>query len=252
MGPGGSTAFPSAKMPGKTGRFLEWALNHKRNSMGPHRAALIPTSKEARTMKHVKPLSLVMGVFVMTTLACVGGRAQRTSLPPTDRPTEHVEPIAPTDDGGIATLQPQPISQWATGATASSEYGDDNWSALQVIGKPDTPMCGDYVTAWASGTSTGKDWLEVTFDIAVDPTEINIYETYNPSAVIKVEVRDESGEYQTTWEGDPELTDECPFINNFTNPTGVGVKTKTIRITIDQSVNPGWNEIDAVELIGIP
>jgi hypothetical protein len=161
--------------------------------------------------------------------------------------------LSDTGDGG--DTGGETIEQWASSATASSSYtqfGEDRWSPDQTTGEPDTAECGDYDTAWASETSTGEDWLEVTFDTPVDPTEINIYETYNPSAVVKVEVRDENGEYHTVWEGEPELMDECPYVNNFYSESGLGVKADTVRITLDQSVNPGWNEIDAVQLIGIP
>jgi hypothetical protein len=35
--------------------------------------------------------------------------------------------------------------QWASGATASSEYTADRWSANQATGAPNTDACGDYL-----------------------------------------------------------------------------------------------------------
>ena len=50
--------------------------------------------------------------------------------------------------------------QWATSALASSEYGA--WTAMQATGAPDIyPECADIDRAWASATSSGRDWLEV-------------------------------------------------------------------------------------------
>jgi hypothetical protein len=107
---------------------------------------------------------------------------------PADMPVV-VEPTAtPTQPPAAGALR-----QWATGATASSEYGSEDWSARQATGAPDTMECGDIQTAWASATAEGVDWLEASFATAVVPTEINIRETHSPGFIDRVEVRDERG-----------------------------------------------------------
>jgi len=143
------------------------------------------------------------------------------------------------------------LRQWATGATASSQYGEDDYSAQQAIGAPNTMECGDIETAWASETSDGVDWLEVTFATAVVPTEINIRETNSPGFISRVEVKDEAGLYHTVWEGTPGAVEQCPRV--LTVPvSGVNVRVNAVRINLDQR-NGGWyNEIDAVELVGQP
>jgi hypothetical protein len=141
------------------------------------------------------------------------------------------------------------IAQWASGAVASSEYGSAGWSAIQATGAPDTPECGDIQTAWASATATGLDWLELTYDTPVVPTEINIYETHSPGFIVEVEVIDEMGDYYSIWTGDPELDAECPRIFSLT-VTGVDFPVQGVRINLDQT-DGNWNEIDAVELVGI-
>src|SRR5689334_4550969 len=80
------------------------------------------------------------------------------------------------------------ISQWATSATATSEYASDDWSAMQATGQPDTDNCGDNGTAWASATATGEDSIELTFDSFVIPTQVNIYQTFNPGSISRVEL----------------------------------------------------------------
>ncbi len=80
------------------------------------------------------------------------------------------------------------LAQYATGAEATSQYGDDSWSAMQATGAPDTFECGDIRTAWASATSTGQDTLTLYYDTAVTPTAVNIHQTYNPGAIVMVEL----------------------------------------------------------------
>jgi hypothetical protein len=165
---------------------------------------------------------------------------------PTDTPVA-VEPAstpAPPPAAGA-------VRQWATGATASSEYGSDSWSARQATGAPDTMDCGDIQTAWASEASDGVEWLEVTFDTAVVPTEISIRETHSPGFINRVEVKDEMGRYHTVWEGTPGAVDKCPRV--LTIPvSGVDVRVNTVRINLDQTNGGDWDEIDAVELVGVP
>lgn len=146
----------------------------------------------------------------------------------------------------------EPIRQWATSATASSEYSSDNWSADQATGAPDVDACGDNSAAWASLSSFGVDTLEVSYKTAVQPSEINIYQTYNPNQVTLVEVVDQDGNATVVYEGTPEaITEPCPFV--LTVPVeGVEAAITSVRITVDQSVLVNWNEIDAVELVGIP
>jgi hypothetical protein len=143
------------------------------------------------------------------------------------------------------------ISQYPVKATASSQYSVSGWSAMNAAGEPDTTSCGDNSTAWASQSSTGKDWLLLTYDQPVIPTRIVIHQTYNPGAVSMVEVIEPTGDDITVYEADPAVISQCPYalaitVKNVTTPV------KAIRVTIDQSKNHGWNEIDAVQLIGLP
>jgi hypothetical protein len=143
------------------------------------------------------------------------------------------------------------IRQWGISAEASSQYGVDFWSAQQATGEPDTPICGDEVTAWASLSSSGVDWIEITYETPVIPTEINIYQTDNPDQVVQVEILDQNGGYTTVYQAEPAIWsgDDCPYIltvpvEDFSEPT------ISVRIHIDQSESGMWNEIDAVELVG--
>lgn len=169
--------------------------------------------------------------------------------PVVEEPEPTIEPEPTVDAGNTAAAET--ISQWASSATASSQFSS-SWAATNTTGAPDTPECGDYTTAWASSSSTGVDWLEVYYDVPVFATEINIYESYNPDQVITVELIAVSGEVVEVYTQAPEGFDTCPMFLSVTVPE-TDFLVQGVRITVDQSLlNVGWNEIDAVELIGYP
>jgi len=157
--------------------------------------------------------------------------------------------LGPDDVGSEAGPSGDMASQWASSATASSEYGSTGWSASQATGAPDTEECGDISTAWATATSDGVDWIELTYDVPVFPAEINVYETNSPGFIADVYVFDENGDYYMVWEGTPEAADECPRIFSV-EVVGVDVPVVGVLINLDQSDGGYWNEIDAVELVG--
>jgi hypothetical protein len=208
-------------------------------------------------------LAAVLLVLLVSACALPGSTVSPPPSAPPEEPSPTTPPAAPTTaptDTPVAiepTATPaQPpaagaLRQWATGATASTEYGSDSWSARQATGAPDTTECGDIQTAWASETSDGVDWLEVSFATPVVPTEISIRETYSPGFINRVEVKDERGLYHTVWEGTPGAVEQCPRV--LTIPvSGVDVRVNVVRINLDQRDGGDWNEIDAVELVGQP
>ena len=141
------------------------------------------------------------------------------------------------------------ISQWASAATASSEYSNPDWAAFQATGAPDTTECGDIETAWASASSSGVEWLDLSYDTPVIPMQINIYETNSPGFINEVEVLDEDGFYHTIWAGTPGAIEDCPRLFMIT-VTNVDFYVVGVRVNLDQQDGGSWNEIDAVELIG--
>ncbi len=141
------------------------------------------------------------------------------------------------------------LSQWAVSAWASSEYSNPAWSAAQATGAPDTDQCGDIETAWASENSDGADFLALEYAVPVIPTEINIYETYNPGAVVRVDVTDVPGNTVTIYEADPVVEETCPLVLSI-SVTGIDYPVVGVTVYVDQTNHPGWNEIDAVELVG--
>jgi hypothetical protein len=163
----------------------------------------------------------------------------------TVEPAEPTEPAVSADDEGV-------IRQWATSAEATSQYGDPQWSADQATGEPDTEICDDETTAWASSTPNGVDSLSVYFDQPVTPTQINIYQTYNPGAIISVELLPADGSDSIEIEDSADSGTDCPGIFTLDLDFDDIKAIDGVRINLDQTITGSWNEIDAVELVGLP
>jgi hypothetical protein len=141
------------------------------------------------------------------------------------------------------------LRQWAARARASSEYQADSWGAVQAAGRPNTTGGGDAPTAWASRTAdSDEEWLELEYAHAVRPALVRIHETFNPGAVTRVEAKDGGGRWHVLWEGRDPVRGPSGWFE--VRPTGTPPGTRTLRITIDNDAVAGWNEIDAVELVG--
>jgi hypothetical protein len=68
-------------------------------------------------------------------------------------------------------------------------------------------------------------------------------------AVIKVELFDEAGAAHPVWQGaDP--TKELNYLILKFKPTDY--KVNRVKVTLATNAVPGWNEIDAVQLVGKP
>ena len=164
-------------------------------------------------------------------------------------PAEIAEtPDAPPE---FVFLQGSQVRQWAIESEASSEFTDDEWSARQVIGAPDTRRCGDYQTAWAPAGSDETSWLEVKFPLAVHVTAVNIIQSFNPNQVVRVELVGAFDRSLEIYQELPVQIDQpCPYTLPILVQKTEG-RFDTVRIYIDQStLGLGWNEIDAVELVG--
>jgi hypothetical protein len=149
-------------------------------------------------------------------------------------------------------IKNDPKGQWAIGATASSTYndakGNDGWSANQATGAPNVDKYGDDGKAWTSKTpDAGIEWLDLKYPRPVHAEEVRIRESCGSGAIIKVELFDEQGVAHTAWAGnDP--TKELNYL--IVKVAKTAYKTDRVKITLATNVVPGWNEIDAVQLVG--
>lgn len=154
--------------------------------------------------------------------------------------------------------------QWAIKATASSYYGQTvitgpvfgpkpgprSWSTAQVIGEPNTPLAGDFGTAWAaSQPDGGVEWLSVTFASPLRGKAIEIHQSCGPGAITSVDLMNAAGQPFVTLQAANGIAE--------TRPGGIVVlklpfdstdAVKQARINLDTKLVPGWNEIDAVAI----
>jgi hypothetical protein len=147
------------------------------------------------------------------------------------------------------TPTPEVLTQWATSATASSHYGMPDWSPSRATGPPDVNACADDARAWASARGNGVEWLQLGYSMPVRVTEVRIHQSYGRGAISRVTLIDVSGQSLVIWEGE-DARDPCPGLLT------IGVartesRFVTVRIDLDESRTGYWNQIDAVELIGM-
>lgn len=149
-------------------------------------------------------------------------------------------------------IKNDPDGQWAVQAKASSSYngaeGAAAWSANQATGEPNVEKYGDDGRAWAPKTADGGiEWLELTFPKPVFATEARIRESCGSGAVIRVELFDEKGTPRVVWAGNDPTKDLNYLLIRFGKTT---YKTNRVKLTLATNVVPGWNEVDAVQLVG--
>ena len=151
----------------------------------------------------------------------------------------------------VSNVQAQSIHLWAIEATSNSEYSNTRWSAAQMVGAPTpTPVWRHrYSLTIAYMNTNDTVWAELKYAEAIVVEEIEVYETYNPSAITKVELIDEAGASHEVWRGDAWVAPNQSRIFRISN---IRVKTPVnrVRLYLDCSKVPGYNEIDAVGITG--
>jgi hypothetical protein len=92
------------------------------------------------------------------------------------------------------------------------------------------------------------EWLEVDYATPVVPAMVQVYETYHPGALVCVTVFGPDGAEVDAWLGtDPTPATTASGVS--TVPLAVKFKISRVRLYLDSSKVPGWNEVDAVGLV---
>ena len=154
------------------------------------------------------------------------------------------------DGAGTAGPDNGTVSQWAVTATASSAYGRPDWSPNRATGPPDVNACGDDPRAWASARGNGVEWLELGYNQPLFATEVRVYQSFGRGAVSRITVIDLEGTTQVVWEGQ-DVDVQCPGVL-IARMEPTATKVSTVRVDLDESRTGFWNQIDAVELVGLP
>ena len=135
---------------------------------------------------------------------------------------------------------------------SSSQYGEVDWSAEQILGEPDTyPAHGDRPTAWspAINRKTSTEFIRVGFAKLIHMEGLKIYETCNPGAINRVFAIDQNGVQHIVWQNHiPEITTLKKRIFRLNMPA-TSYKISSIEIHLIPSNDGSLNQIDAVGII---
>ena len=122
------------------------------------------------------------------------------------------------------------------------------WGVGQAVGEPDTMSAGDQRTAWAPAAADGgPEWLELGYEKAVEIAQVRVRETCGAGCIAKVAAILEGGREVVIWQGRQSAGEgivDAPF------NAPPGLSARGVKVYLDTARVPGWNEIDAVELIG--
>lgn len=122
----------------------------------------------------------------------------------------------------------------------------------KAVGPPDVTAPGDSHSAWChAGAATISEWIELSFSTPVQATELRVRQNNASGAIVKVEAVASDGASHVLWEGeDPTTHPQEACIQWFVLRL---LRTKflvaRIKLTLDLT-RPGWEEIDAVQLVG--
>ncbi len=159
------------------------------------------------------------------------------------------EPTTLADQDKFFELDPK--GQWASTARASSEYRAADYSASRATGAPNVRFHGDNAQAWATRLADAPDeWIELTFANPVPAAAVRVRQSFNPGAIVRVELIDTAGGVQTVFQG----TDTNVYPRASIGWLVVKFPTtaqpiERVRLSLDSVAVRGWNEIDAVQLV---
>lgn len=207
-------------------------------------------------MKVKRTLQIFSIVFLsFLTSFCSPSENENNNLNGLSNPPDINENISPNESEPITIIsgnitEQVEYAQWAAEANASTEYSSPSWAAIQVIGEPNVFQCGDNAKAWASSSNDGVEWIDVFYSTPVYAKKVLIVESYNPGHISKVELIDMNGTLHEVFNQPPSLANECPFSLQI-NFDQTNYFVNGVRVTLDLSVLKDWNEIDAIQLVGM-
>ena len=150
-------------------------------------------------------------------------------------------------DAVVASLNTA-IERMNRTAIAEQRAREPAWGVGQAVGEPDTMSAGDQRTAWAPAAADGgTEWLQLGYEKAVEIAQVQVRETCGAGCIAKVAAVLESGAEVVIWQGRESVGDgivDAPF------NAPPGLTARGVKVYLDTARVPGWNEIDAVQLIG--
>ena len=231
---------------------------------------LVATRPIPEAMRRRPPLLSARG-WVLSALAAVAltlalvptciGRGGPSDVPtPTDK--AHKTLPSPTVSAVAAGVTPRdwslPAAELASADVTwaqvvhdfSSQYGTSQWSAQQTLGAPNVyPRHGDIGEAWAPlAPDGGVEWIDVGFAREGLVRAIVIVQTFNPSAVIRIDDTTRSGAHTVLWQRErgQHLAPKGHILRlDLAQPSPID----RLRVVLDTKSVKGWNELDAIGIM---
>ena len=146
------------------------------------------------------------------------------------------------------TVQAQTV-QWASRVIEySSELTPVQYSAQQILGKPDVlPAGGESPNAWTPERANKKEFIKVGFDNPIRIRQIAVAESFNPSALYKVYAYDQGGtEYLVNTFSPRSVPLNGRMLNIVIEETEFEVAA--IKLEFDGGAVPEYYSIDAIAI----
>ncbi len=122
------------------------------------------------------------------------------------------------------------------------------WHALQATGPPDAERAQDDPHAWASALPDGgQEWLELVYDPPLVAESVRVHEVNAGGALIALWGYDVGGGEHALWAGRAGGPEPGEVVLSFPRSA---FPVARLRLVLDTRFTPGWNEIDAVRLVG--
>ncbi len=175
---------------------------------------------------------------------------QLTSLDLNETQSQITEITASDNRGPLEAwnfaASPDAVGQWASTASASSEF-NSSYAATQATGAPNLTECRDQSGAWAP-LSSGPDpeWLRLGYATPVYATGVRIHETNIGGFVTGLDLVEPNGTVHTL-----SIAIDNTVCPGYFELSFAQTPYLVAEIIVHTQI-AGWEEIDAVELLGWP
>ncbi len=151
----------------------------------------------------------------------------------------------------FSSIQAVSQVQWASKVIGkSSEYSDKEFSAAQILGKPNAmPVGGSSPVAWSPyWTNAGKEWIEVAFSKPMHVAQVAIAESFHPGAITKVSLIDTKAKSHVIYQNKKPASINKTSRMFHLYPKLTKYLVKGVKIELNTQEVAGYNHIDAISI----
>jgi hypothetical protein len=146
-------------------------------------------------------------------------------------------------------------AQWASTATASSTFGDEDGKTPSDSNLPINATGKINDRTWSNNNQDiGFDWIELGYEKPVNATEVRlVLQNGNaPEAISKVELQSTDGKWNTVWSGISDVKNDDRgrrtwFVKTFPSTE---YQVKAVKYTMANNISHGYKNVEAAQLVG--